>query len=275
MVALPGSNCRFGGAFFSVIAGPCSVESAARLARVSSDVSRAGAVALRGGAFKPRTWRTSFQGHGVAALELLAAARSETGLPVVTEVLDPRDVETVGETADMVQIGMRNMQNFALLREVGRLGKPVLLKRNAAATVDELLGAADYVRGEGNDDVVLCERGIRGFEPATRYTLDLSVIPVLRERTDLPLVVDPSHATGRRGYVVPMARAALAAGADGLIVEVHDEPAQALSDGAQALLPDDFSTMMRSLRALAEPLDRQVCSPVSSDSAISAGPRVD
>lgn len=211
---------------------------------------------LRGGAFKPRTSPHSFQGLGAEGLVILAEASRATGLPAVTEVLDPRDVELVAAHAAMLQIGSRNMQNFPLLREVGRCGLPVLLKRGASATLDELIAAADYVLEEGNERVVLCERGVRGFDPSTRYVLDLAAIPALRLRTPLPVIVDPSHSTGRRELVAPMALAALAAGADGIIVEVHPDPAHALSDGRQALLPSDFEELASRLAALAPQFGR-------------------
>ncbi len=233
------------------MAGPCAVESRELLLAAAEAVAAAGACMLRGGAFKPRTSPKSFQGLGEPGLALLAEASQRTGLPVVTEVLDPRDVERVAAHAAMLQIGSRNMQNFALLREVGRQRKPVLLKRGAAATLDELLLAADYILQEGNDQVALCERGVRGFDPTTRYVLDLAAVPVLRQRTGLPIVVDPSHGTGDATLVPAMAKAALAAGADGLLIEVHAAPEQALCDGKQALRPAEFAQLMQDLRRLA------------------------
>lgn len=206
---------------------------------------------LRGGAFKPRTSPDSFQGLGAEGLSLLAEAAQRSGLGVVTEVMDPRDVALVASTASLLQIGSRNMQNFPLLREVGRQDKPVLLKRGAAATIDELLHAADYIVKEGNANVVLCERGVRGFDPSTRYLLDLAAVPVLRERTALPIIVDPSHGTGDARYVPSMAAAAMVAGADGLLVEVHAQPELAKCDGQQALTPAIFANLMAKLRALA------------------------
>ncbi len=232
---------------FTVIAGPCAVESREQVLHAACAVAGAGAAMLRGGAYKPRTSPRSFQGLGAKGLGLLGEAGAASGLPVVTEVLDPRDVELVARHAAVLQIGSRNMQNFPLLREAGRAGLPVLLKRAAAATLDELLGAADYVLAEGNDQVILCERGIRGFDPGVRYTLDLAAVPRLRERSPLPILVDPSHGTGRRALVPSMARAALAVGADGLLVEVHPQPAKALSDADQALTPDDFRQLMADL----------------------------
>ncbi len=243
---------------FTVFAGPCAVESRDQLSLTARAVAAAGASVLRGGAFKPRTSPHSFQGLGKEGLELLAEASRAVGLPVVTEVLDPRDVELVCEHAAMLQIGARNMQNFPLLREVGRTRHPVLLKRGPAATLDELLAAAEYILGEGNPDVVLCERGVRSFDTSTRYLLDLAAVPALRERTHLPIVVDPSHGTGRRSLVAPMARAALAAGADGVILEVHPRPEQALSDGPQALRPMDFARLMKELAALAPIVGRKI-----------------
>lgn len=255
----PGSDVRktvtigsisLGGDSFAVMAGPCAVESREQLLAAADAVAAAGAAMLRGGAFKPRTSPRSFQGLGAAGLDLLAEASARAGLPVVTEVLDPRDVELVARSAAMLQVGSRNMQNFPLLRELGRQPKPVLLKRGAAATIDELLFAADYVLQGGNEQVVLCERGVRGFDPSTRYLLDLAAVPVLRERSNLPVVVDPSHGTGRAGYVAPLAKAALAVGADGLLIEVHPDPERALCDGMQALRPAEFAHLMSELRRL-------------------------
>jgi 3-deoxy-7-phosphoheptulonate synthase len=250
-----------GGDGIVVMAGPCAVESREQLLPVARAVAAAGAGMLRGGAFKPRTSPRSFQGLGVAGLELLSEAARATGLPVVTEVLDPRDVDRVAAHAAMLQVGSRNMQNFPLLREVGRRRLPVLLKRGAAATLDELLSAADYVLAEGNERVVLCERGVRGFDSSTRYVLDLAAVPALRERSDLPVVVDPSHATGRSALVPALARAALAAGADGLLVEVHPSPREALCDGMQALRPAEFEQLMAELRRLAAVLGRRLLRP--------------
>jgi 3-deoxy-7-phosphoheptulonate synthase len=214
---------------------------------IARAVAEAGASALRGGAFKPRTSPHSFQGLGASGLALLAEASRATGLPVVTELLDPRDADLVARCADVVQIGSRSMQNYPLLREVGRLALPVLLKRGASATIDELLAAADHIASAGNDRIALCERGIRTFDPGVRYTLDLAAVPRLRARSPFPIFVDPSHATGARALVRPMALAALAAGADGLLVEVHHDPAAALCDGPQALLPGDFRELMADL----------------------------
>ena len=230
-----------GGQTFCLIAGPCTVESRDQTLAVARAVAAGGASMLRGGAFKPRTSPFSFKGLGLPALEILAEARAETGLPVVTELLDTEHAEAIQEHADVVQIGARNMQNYALLEVAGKLGKPVLLKRGLSSTVDELLMAADYVLKEGNDAVILCERGIRTFETATRFTLDLSSVPYLKLHTHLPVIVDPSHAAGDRRLVGPLSRAAAAIGADGLLVEVADDPLTALCDGPQQLAADNFA----------------------------------
>lgn len=240
-------NLRLAADDFLVMAGPCAVESRAQILEAARGVAAAGAAMLRGGAYKPRTSPRSFQGLGRQGLEFLREAFLETGLPVVTEVLDPRDVELVAEHAAMLQVGSRSMQNFPLLREVGRSGRPVLLKRGAAATIEEFLLAAEYVYAEGNDRVILCERGVRGFDPCTRNLLDLAAVPILQSRTDAPVVVDPSHATGRAELVPVMARAALAAGADGILVEVHPEPESALSDREQALRLAEFGDLVDDL----------------------------
>jgi 3-deoxy-7-phosphoheptulonate synthase len=239
---------------FTLIAGPCSVESRDQLLTTADVVAAAGATMLRGGAYKPRTSPHSFQGLGRTGLALLAEAGAETGLPIVTELTDLREIDAVLEVADVIQIGARNMQNYPLLTAVGRSGRPALLKRGPAATVDELLLAAEYILCEGNDEVTLCERGIRTFERSTRYTLDLSAVPVLKERTHLPVIVDPSHAAGRRELVKPLSLAAVAAGADGLIVEVHPNPAEALSDGPQALTTAEFAGFADAVLGLAASL---------------------
>jgi 3-deoxy-7-phosphoheptulonate synthase len=233
-----------------VAAGPCAVESEEQTLAAARAVAAAGADMLRGGAFKPRTSPYDFQGLGLEGLKILAKARRETGLPVVTEVIDPRDVSWVAEYADMLQIGARNMQNFSLLKEVGRSGRPVLLKRGMHSTIAELLSCAEYILAEGNPNVVLCERGIRTFERYTRNTLDLSAVPALRELTHLPVIVDPTHSTGRRSLIGPMSLAAIAAGADGLIVEVHPRPEEAKCDADQALTPADFASLMARVRRL-------------------------
>jgi 3-deoxy-7-phosphoheptulonate synthase len=247
-----------GGRTVTVIAGPCAVESKERMVEVARSVKERGAKLLRGGAFKPRTSPYSFQGLGEEGLRILAHAREATGLPVVTEVLDTATVDLVAAWADCLQIGARSMQNFELLKAVGRTGKPVLLKRGMSATLEEFLLAAEYVLSEGNPNVVLCERGIRTFSDFTRNTLDLSVIPAVKRLSHLPILVDPSHGTGKRNKVIPMSRAAIAAGADGLTVEVHDRPEEALSDGPQALTPDLFGELMAQIGPIAAAVGRSV-----------------
>lgn len=242
-------NVRVGEGFV-VIAGPCAVESEEQMIRTAREVKRAGALMLRGGAFKPRTSPYDFQGLGVEGLKILKMAREETGLPVVTEVLDPRDVSWVSEYADVLQIGARSMQNFTLLQEVGKAGKPVLLKRGMYSTLEEWLNCAEYILAEGNSNVILCERGIRTHERYTRNTLDLSIVPAVKESTHLPIIVDPSHGTGKLSLVEPMSLAALAASADGLIIEVHYDPSKALSDKDQQMSPKMFETLMRKLAKL-------------------------
>ena len=261
------AGTTIGGPELAVIAGPCSVEGPEMLRDIAGRVAAAGARLLRGGAFKPRSSPYSFRGLGQEALELLVAARAETGLPVVTEVMDTRQVEQVAEHADVLQIGARNMQNFSLLSEVGRIRRPVLLKRGLSATVEELLMAAEYVMSQGNRDVILCERGIRTFETATRNTLDVGAIPVLRRETHLPVIVDPSHAAGRADLVTPLAFAAVAAGADGLMVEVHPEPETALSDGEQSLDPAAFEALMRSLGPIAAAAGRTMAATTADAGA--------
>ncbi len=251
-----------GGPAFTVIAGPCSVEGREMLLRSAAVVRASGARLLRGGAFKPRTSPYAFRGLGAAALEMLAEAREVTGLPIVTELMDARDIDAVDAVADLIQIGARNMQNFSLLAAVGERGTPVLLKRGMSATVTELLLAAEHIMAHGNSRVILCERGIRTFETSTRNTLDISAIPVLKRETHLPVIVDPSHAAGRADLVPALAAAAVAVGADGLIVEVHPDPASALSDGAQSLTPEAFADMMRMLAPLAEVCGRQLQIPI-------------
>jgi 3-deoxy-7-phosphoheptulonate synthase len=241
-----------GGDRFAVIAGPCAVESKEQMLRTAMGVKKAGARALRGGAFKPRTSPYSFQGLGVEGLAILREVSREVDLPAVTEVVEVADVEAVAEHADAFQVGARNMQNFRLLKVLGGAGKPVILKRGMAATVEDLLLAAEYIVHEGNPDVVLCERGIRTFETATRNTLDLNAIPYIKQHSHLPVIVDPSHGTGRRELVAPMARAAAACGADGILVEAHVNPAEAWSDGAQSLFLDQFEDLMASLKPFVE-----------------------
>ncbi len=250
-----------GGRELVVMAGPCSVESREQILAAADAVRAAGARVLRGGAFKPRSSPYSFQGLGKQGLELLAEARDRTGLKVVTEVVAPEDVDLVAEYADMLQIGARNMHNYRLLSAVGMQPRPVLLKRGMMSTVDEMLLAAEYVVAGGNPRVVLCERGIRTFETSSRNTLDLCAVPVLKERTHLPVIVDPSHAAGRREWVPALARAAVAAGADGLIVEVHPDPPNAASDGRQSLTPEAFTDLMRDLTTLADAVGRRLDSP--------------
>ncbi|MDA1081255.1 MAG: 3-deoxy-7-phosphoheptulonate synthase [Gemmatimonadetes bacterium] len=248
----------FGGADVPLIAGPCSVESEEQILESAHAVKAAGAVALRGGAFKPRSSPYSFQGLGKQGLKLLALAKRETGLAVVTEAMDDEGANLVAEVADLIQIGARNMQNYSLLKTVGRIGKPVLLKRGMAATIEDLLLSAEYVLSEGNPHVILCERGLRSFDSTSRNLFDLTAIPVVHGLSHLPIVADPSHGTGRRDNVLPMARAALAAGADGLIIEVHPHPERALSDGAQSLTPDQFTHLVVQLRRVAEAVNRQI-----------------
>jgi 3-deoxy-7-phosphoheptulonate synthase len=246
---VPAGDVHFGEGFV-VIAGPCSVESEEQTLRIARAVKAGGADMLRGGVFKPRTSPYAFQGLGLKGLKILKKAREETGLPVVSEVLDTRDVSWMSEYVDVLQIGARNMQNFSLLKEVGKSRKPVLLKRGMYSTLSEWLNCAEYILKEGNANVVLCERGIRTFENYTRNTLDLSAVPALRELTHLPVIVDPAHATGKVALIPSMSLAAVAAGADGIIVEVHDDPAAALSDGDQSLLPDQFFELARKVAAL-------------------------
>jgi 3-deoxy-7-phosphoheptulonate synthase len=248
----------FGGRDIVIVAGPCSVESEAQIVAAARAVRDAGGTALRGGAFKPRSSPYSFQGLGKPGLDLLALARRETGLPIVTEALDEEGAHLVAEVADCIQIGARNMQNYSLLRAVGRIKKPVLLKRGMAATITDLLMSAEYILAEGNDQVILCERGIRSFDTITRNLFDLTAIPIVQRLSHLPMIADPSHGTGLRDKVIPMARAAVAAGADGIIVEVHPNPEQALSDGGQSLYPDQFERLVSELRAIAGAIGRSV-----------------
>lgn len=242
----------------TVIAGPCSVESREQMLEVARSVKASGAAMIRGGAFKPRTLPYSFQGLGVEGLKILAEAREETGLPVVTEVISPESVGIVEEYADVLQIGARNMQNYPLLKRVGEASKPVLLKRGLSSTVEEWLSAAEYVLAGGNEEVILCERGIRTYQKLTRFTLDLSAVPLLKEVSPLPVVVDPSHGTGVRSLVSPMAKAAVAAGADGLLIEVHPTPEEAKSDGPQSLRPNEFRELMIGLDPVAQAVGRSL-----------------
>jgi len=256
IVTVTVNGIPIGGRQLIVMAGPCAVESREQLLETAHAVKEAGAHVLRGGAFKPRTSPYSFQGLGEKGLRLLAEAREETGLPVVTEVMEPQMVPLVTTYADILQVGARNMQNYALLHAVGEAQRPVLLKRGMMSTVEELLMAAEYILSHGNDRVILCERGIRTFEHYTRNTLDISAVPLIKQLSHLPVIVDPSHGTGKWELVEPVSRAAVAAGADGLIIEVHPHPEEALSDGAQSLKPARFAALMRSLRPIAEAVER-------------------
>ena len=255
VVSLP-NGTKIGGSDLVLMAGPCSVENERDILDIAHRVKDIGATVLRGGAFKPRSSPYSFQGLGLQGLEFLARAREETGLAAVTEALDPDGVDLVVKYADIVQIGARNMQNYALLRRAGRAGKPVLLKRGMSATIDELLLAAEYILAEGNPDVILCERGIRSFDTHTRNLFDLAAIPVVKSLSHLPIIADPSHGTGIRSKVTPMGRAAVAAGADGLIVEVHSDPPKAMSDGAQSLYPDQFAKLVDEVKVIARAIGR-------------------
>jgi 3-deoxy-7-phosphoheptulonate synthase len=257
VVSLPGGR-TIGGRDLLIVAGPCSVENEDQIFGTARAVLAAGAGGLRAGAFKPRTSPYAFQGLGTAALGLLAAVRRETGLLIVTEAMDEAGLNQVADVADIVQIGARNMQNYALLKRAGRAGKPVLLKRGMSASVADLLLSAEYVLSEGNSDVILCERGIRGADPSTRNLLDLSAIPSVKSLSHLPIMADPSHGTGKRALVPAMARAAVAAGADGLLIEVHVDPSEALSDGAQSLYPEQFALLMEELRGIASVIGRRV-----------------
>ena len=249
---------RVGDTYFGLIAGPCSVETREQTLETARVVAGAGATMLRGGAFKPRTSPYTFQGLGIEALELLKEAKAETGLPIVTELMDPRHVEDVVDAADVIQIGARNSQNFLLLSEVGRAEKPVLLKRGLSTSVEELLMAAEYVAKEGNDRIILCERGIKTFETSTRFTLDLGAVAVLKNETHLPVIVDPSHAAGRRDLVAPLARAAAAVGADGIIVETHPQPEQALSDAAQQIPTSEFAAFAADVAAVVALMGKEI-----------------
>jgi len=257
-IAIPGSDVKIGGDTFVVMAGPCAVESEEQTVRIAKKIKERGAHLLRGGAFKPRTSPYAFQGLGEDGLKILATAREETGLPVITEALDPNSLELVYKYADVIQIGARNMQNFALLKEAGKLDKPVMLKRGLSATIDEWLMSAEYIMSEGNKAVMLCERGIRTFSSHTRNTLDLNAVPVAQKLSHLPVIVDPSHGTGLRDKVAPLARAAAAVGANGVMIEVHDRPEEALCDGPQAMSPENFEHLVGILRKLGEVLEFKV-----------------
>jgi len=261
VVTLP-NGTSLGGKEIALMAGPCAVESESQILGIAETLVKMGATILRGGAFKPRTSPYSFQGLGVKGLELLAKAREETGMAIVTEALDVESADDVAEYADILQVGARNMQNYPLLRKVGRIGKPILLKRGLSATIEELLLAAEYVIAEGNPNVILCERGVRSFDTQTRNLLDLTAIPVVKALSHLPIIADPSHGTGVRAKVTPMARAAVAAGADGLMVEVHPDPNHALSDGAQSLYPEQFRELMEQIRVIAKAISREITPPL-------------
>jgi 3-deoxy-7-phosphoheptulonate synthase len=261
VVELP-NGTRIGGDEIVLMAGPCAVESEEQILAIAHTLAEIGATVLRGGAFKPRTSPYSFQGLGVHGLELLAKAREETGMAIVTEALDVETAGDVADYADILQVGARNMQNYPLLRKVGKIGKPILLKRGLSATIEELLLAAEYVVAEGNPNVILCERGVRSFDTQTRNLLDLTAIPVVKSLSHLPIIADPSHGTGIRAKVTPMARAAVAAGADGLMVEVHPDPNRALSDGAQSLYPEQFKELLEQIRVIARAIDRELTPPV-------------
>jgi len=252
------NGVKIGGDRVIIMAGPCSVESREQVLEAAIVVKAGGAQILRGGAFKPRTLPYSFQGLGEEGLQLLAEARKETGLPIVTEVMDADKVELVASYADILQIGTRNMQNFPLLKEVGRSDKPVMLKRGMSATINEWLGCAEYILAEGNPNVILCERGIRTFETITRNTVDISAVPILHMISHLPVIVDPSHGTGSRSLVPPMSMAAIAAGADGIMVEVHPHPEEALCDGAQSLSPDDFKSFIQEIKPIIAATNRRL-----------------
>ena len=249
---------KIGGNRIAMIAGPCSVESEDQLNFIAEEVKKSGAGFLRGGAFKPRTSPYSFQGLEYEGLELLKVAREKTGLPIVTEIMSVKDLEVFAKDVDIIQVGARNMQNFDLLKELGKINKPILLKRGFSATIEELLMSAEYILAGGNENVILCERGIRTFETFTRNTLDLSAIPAIKKLSHLPVIVDPSHATGKRFMIAPLAKAAVAVGADGLIIEVHNNPEKALCDGPQSITPEEFEILVNELRAIANAVGREI-----------------
>jgi len=271
VVRFAGSDAAIGGRNLAVIAGPCSIESREQAFAIAGQVAAAGAQFFRGGAYKPRTSPYAFQGLGLEALKIMAEVRERFGLRIVTEALDTETLDLVAEWADVIQIGARNMQNFSLLRKAGLLRKPVLIKRGLSATLEEFLMAAEYVMSEGNYEVILCERGVRTFADHARNTLDLSIVPALRHASHLPILVDPSHGTGRRDCVLPMARAAVAAGADGIMVEVHDHPENALSDGPQSIYPAQFATMMHEIEQIAPIVARTLARGVTAPVAAGAG----
>ena len=253
------NGTKIGGRKLVMMAGPCAVETTEQIVTIAKEIASSGAMFIRGGAFKPRTGPYNFQGYGEPGLKMLAEARQETGLGIITEVMTPHEVELVGEYTDIFQLGTRNMQNFYLLREVGKSGKPVVLKRGLSATIEEWLLAAEYILSEGNPNVILCERGIRTFETHTRNTLDLNAVPVIKELSHLPIIVDPSHGTGIRSLVAPMSKAAIAAGADGLLLEVHHDPDNSMTgDGVQSLFPDQFNQLMHELEPIATAVGREL-----------------
>jgi 3-deoxy-7-phosphoheptulonate synthase len=258
VIRFPGTNAAIGGRDLAVIAGPCSIESREQAFAVAEQIARAGAQFFRGGAYKPRTSPYAFQGMGEDGLKIMAEIRDKFGLRIVTEALDNESLDLVAEYADVIQIGARNMQNFSLLKRAGRTRKPVLVKRGMSATLDELLMAAEYVMSEGNYQVILCERGVRTFADHTRNTLDLSIVPAVQRLSHLPIIVDPSHGTGKRNMVLPLARAAAAVGADGLMIEVHHQPDKALSDGAQSMYPDQFVELMDEIAQIASAVHRSL-----------------
>ncbi|HZD95657.1 MAG TPA: 3-deoxy-7-phosphoheptulonate synthase [Candidatus Sulfotelmatobacter sp.] len=271
VVHFAGSDGSFGGRDLGIVAGPCSIESREQAFTVAEKVAKAGARFFRGGAYKPRTSPYAFQGLGEEGLKIMAEIRDRFGLKIITEALDDESLELVSEYADMVQIGARNMQNFSLLKKAGRQPKPVMLKRGMSATLEEFLMAAEYIMSEGNYNVVLCERGVRTFADHTRNTLDLSIVPAVQRLSHLPIVVDPSHGTGKRNKVLPLSRAAVAVGADGLMVEVHHDPDRALSDGMQSIYPDQFEELMEEIRQIAAVLHRNVQEPRSLPATAKAG----
>jgi 3-deoxy-7-phosphoheptulonate synthase len=271
VVRFPGSDGTFGGRDLGIIAGPCSIESREQAFAIAERVAKAGARFFRGGAYKPRTSPYAFQGLGEEALKIMAEVRERFGLMIMTEAIDNESLDLVAEYADCIQIGARNMQNFSLLKKAGRMRKPVLLKRGMSATLEEFLMAAEYLMSEGNYQVILCERGVRTFADHTRNTLDLSIVPAVQKLSHLPIVVDPSHGTGKRDKVLPLSRAAVAVGADGLIVEVHNDPDHALSDGAQSVFPEQFDELMAEVRQIAPVVHRNVQEPLKQPATAKAG----
>lgn len=271
VVSFPGSDGSFGGRDLGIIAGPCSIESREQAFAIAERVAKTGARFFRGGAYKPRTSPYAFQGMGEEGLKIMAEIRDRFGLMIMTEAIDNESLDLVEKYADCIQIGARNMQNFSLLKKAGRMRKPVLLKRGMSATLEEFLMAAEYIMSEGNYQVILCERGVRTFADHTRNTLDLSIVPAVQKLSHLPIVVDPSHGTGKRDKVLPLSRAAVAVGADGLIVEVHNDPDRALSDGAQSVYPEQFDELMSEIRQIAPVVHRSVQDPLKQPAAAKAG----